>query len=43
MNLEAELINWNIIKMGKGGESTFGDDSILETVRANVLKNLFQK
>jgi hypothetical protein len=29
--------------MGKGGESTFGDDSILETVRANVLKKPFSK
>jgi len=43
MNLEAEQINWSIIKMGKGGESTFGDDSILETVRANVLKKPFSK
>lgn len=43
MNLEAERINWNIIKMGKGGDSTFGDDSILETVRANVLKKPFSK
>jgi len=43
MNLEAERINWSIIKMGKGGDSTFGDDSILETVRANVLKKPFSK
>ena len=43
MNLEAEQIKWSIIKMGKGGESTFGDDSILETVRANVLKKPFSK
>ncbi len=43
MNLEAERIKWSIIKMGKGGESTFGDDSILETVRANVLKKPFSK
>ena len=29
--------------MGKGGDSAFGDDSILETVRANVLKKPFTK
>jgi predicted RNA methylase len=43
MNLEAELVNWSVIKMGKGGESAFGDDSILETVKANVLKKPFTK
>ena len=29
--------------MGKGGDSAFGDDSVLETVKANVLKKPFPK
>lgn len=41
MNLQAETINSRVVKMGKGGESAFGDDSILETVNANVLKKPF--
>lgn len=41
MNLEAETISSRIFKMGKGGESAFGDDSMLETIRANVLKKPF--
>lgn len=40
MNLEAETMSSNVIKMGKGTGSAFGDDSVLETVKANVLKNL---
>lgn len=43
MNLEAETIDQNVIKVGKGGESAFGEDSILETVKANVLKKPFNK
>lgn len=43
MNLEAESINQTVIKVGKGGESAFGEDSILETVKANVLKKPFSK
>lgn len=43
MNLEAELISHTVIKVGKGGESAFGDDSVLETVKANVLKKPFTK
>ena len=43
MNLEAETIKSSIIKVGKGGESAFGEDSILETVKANVLKKPFTK
>ncbi len=43
MNLEAEQIDTAIIKVGKGGESAFGEDSILETVKANVLKKPFTK
>ena len=43
MNLEAETISRKIIKVGKGGESKFGDDSILETVKANVLRKPFNR
>jgi len=43
MNLEAEMVEWRILKLGKGGESAFGDDSILETVKANVLKKPFSR
>lgn len=43
MNLETETINQRITKMGKGSDSSFGDDSIMETVRANVLKKPFTK
>ncbi len=43
MNLEAETLSSKIIKMGKGSDSAFGDDSNLETVRANVLKKPFTK
>ncbi len=43
MNLEAETTHSRIIKMGKGGDSAFGDDSILETVKANVLKKPFSR
>jgi hypothetical protein len=41
MNLEAETLNTRVVKMGKGSDSTFGEDSILETIRANVLKKPF--
>lgn len=41
MNLEAETVGSKVIKMGKGSDSAFGDDSNLETVRANVLKKPF--
>lgn len=43
MNLETETINTKVVKMGKGGDSAFGDDSILETVKANVLRKPFTK
>jgi len=43
MNLETETVSSKIIKMGKGSDSSFGDDSMLETVRANVLKSPFTK
>lgn len=41
MNLETETISSKVIKMGKGGDSAFGNDSVLETVQANVLKKPF--
>src|SRR5258708_22582322 len=41
MNMETETISCRVIKMGKGGDSAFGNDSALETVRANVLKKPF--
>jgi hypothetical protein len=43
MNLDAETVSTKIIKMGKGGQSAFGDDSVLETVKANVLKKPFSR
>ena len=43
MNLETETMNTKIVKMGKGGDSAFGDDSILETVKANVLRKPFTR
>ncbi len=43
MNLEAETISSKVIKMGRGTDSAFGDDSILETVKANVLKKPFNR
>ncbi len=41
MNLDAETINSRVVKMGKGSDSAFGEDSILETIKANVLKKPF--
>ncbi|MBS1586500.1 MAG: strawberry notch C-terminal domain-containing protein [Bacteroidetes bacterium] len=43
MNLDAETISSRVVKMGKGSDSAFGEDSILETVRANVLKKPFTR
>lgn len=41
MNLQAETVSSRVVKMGNGSDSAFGDDSILESVRANVLKKPF--
>jgi hypothetical protein len=41
MDLEAETEATSIIKMGKGGRSVFGKDSMLERVKVNVLKKPF--
>lgn len=43
MNLDAETMSSRIVKMGKGSDSAFGEDSILETIKANVLKKPFTK
>ena len=43
MNLETETVSNKVITMGKGSDSAFGEDSVLETVRANVLKKPFTK
>ncbi len=43
MDLQAETVSSRVVKVGKGGESEFGDDSILETIMANVLKKPFTK
>jgi predicted RNA methylase len=43
MNLETETIRTQVVKMGKGGDSAFGDDSIMEVVKANVLRKPFTK
>ncbi len=41
MNLEAETQATSIVKMGKGAQSVFGKDSLLEQVKVNVLKKPF--
>ncbi|HNG14090.1 MAG TPA: strawberry notch family protein, partial [Saprospiraceae bacterium] len=41
MDLQAETKSSRAVIVGKGGTSEFGDDSILETVMANVLKKPF--
>lgn len=41
MNLEAETLSSKVVRMGSGNGSLFSEDSILETVKANVLKKPF--
>jgi predicted RNA methylase len=43
MDLQAETHSSRTVIVGKGGASEFGDDSILETVMANVLKKPFSR
>jgi predicted RNA methylase len=43
MDLQAETQSARTVIVGKGGTSEFGDDSILETVMANVLKKPFTR
>ena len=42
LDLQTEIISSSIIKVGKGGNSSFGEDSVLEKVYANVLKKPFK-
>ncbi len=41
LDLQAETTASRVVKVGKGGQSEFSDDSILETVMANVLRKPF--
>lgn len=43
LDLKAEITDTRVIKVGKGGQSKFGDDSILETVLVNVLRKPFTR
>jgi hypothetical protein len=43
MNLQAETLDSRTVIIGKGGQSEFGDDSVLETVMANVLRKPFSR
>jgi len=42
LDLQAKTISSSVIKVGKGGNSSFGEDSILQKVSANVLKKPFK-
>jgi hypothetical protein len=42
MNLQAETKLETAVKIGKGGFSSFGEDSILEKVEANILRKPYQ-
>lgn len=41
LDLKTETVSSTIIKVGKGGNSSFGEDSILEKVNAKVLRKPF--
>jgi hypothetical protein len=43
MDLQTETQSSRAVIVGKGGTSEFGDDSILETVMANVFKKPFSR
>ena len=43
MNLEAETINKRVVKAGRGANSSFGEDSILERCNCNVLRRPFSQ
>lgn len=43
MDLQASAISSKVVKIGKGTDSAFGEDSNLETISANVLKKPFSK
>ena len=42
LDLKTSTMESNILKMGKGGDSAFGEDSILEKVQANVLRKPYR-
>lgn len=43
MNLEAETVSSRVVKSGNGSASAFGTDSVLEVVKANVLRKPFNR
>lgn len=43
LDLRATMLESNIFKMGKGGDSAFGDDSMIEKVQANILRKPYRK
>ncbi|MBD3638806.1 MAG: strawberry notch C-terminal domain-containing protein, partial [Crocinitomicaceae bacterium] len=43
LDLQAKTISQSVIKVGKGGVSSFGEDSILEKVEVNILKKPFKR
>jgi predicted RNA methylase len=43
MDLQAETLSARPVIVGKGGQSAFGEDSVLETVMANVLRKPFTR
>ncbi len=42
MDLKAKTVNSRVVIMGRGGHTSFGEDSFLETVEANVLRKPFK-
>ena len=42
LDLQAKTISESIVKVGKGGFSSFGEDSILEKTEVNILKKPFK-
>jgi len=42
MDLKAKTINTKVLIMGRGGNTSFGDDSYLETVEANILRKPYK-
>lgn len=43
MDLQAEVVSTTLLKSGKGGTSAFGDDTILQKVKVNVIKKPFSQ
>jgi len=42
MDLKAKTINTKVLIMGRGGNTSFGDDSYLETIEANILRKPYK-